>query len=555
MSIVRVAIPVLQGRRKFHFDKGRPWSILEHILLTALARRDSTARELATQADVPQRIIVEGLIRLMRAGWIQMIQRTGSVSFQPTREGLIASTGDELPSAARRMSRNMTFVVDQIAGGVFRSRELPYLHTHMVEERATKEAIVWIERPEQLLMEGVESLVAALFQEDEKFIAMDASGDRLAERWSLVTVRDGEVDGLASRASPELVGTIKLAAQRTPQRGSHMPTSYRPPATTGLTPNMILPAHNVGFSAGDLVLGGDEHHTAIVAMLRRARHRVIIHSTFISEQHFDDLMAEFRVALSHGASIDVMWGQDDSVVGVRSTREAVGHLRAKIESAGLERLHVHPFSTRSHSKILVGDDGTLGRFTGFVGSCNWLSSSFQSFEASVRLRDPLIIADIVAQLAELSRGSNGHWIGFTGDLAALAAHLRTCKRPPIGRANASVILGAQHADMVRRARDEANGSIFVTSHRFGIAAQAAVLTPALAAAHQRGIRTNIFYGTTSGPMGGTEVADITIDAGDKGVVIRPVRRPRLHAKILAWDDDTLVISSQNWLSADPPDLP
>ncbi len=43
MSVMRVAVLVLQGRRKFHFDKGKPWSILEHILLTALAQRDATA--------------------------------------------------------------------------------------------------------------------------------------------------------------------------------------------------------------------------------------------------------------------------------------------------------------------------------------------------------------------------------------------------------------------------------------------------------------------------------------------------------------------------------
>ena len=29
--------------------------------------------------------------------------------------------------------------------------------------------------------------------------------------------------------------------------------------------------------------------------------------------------------------------------------------------------------------------------------------------------------------------------------------------------------------------------------------------------------------------------------------------PRLHAKLLAWDDDALAITSQNWLSADPSD--
>lgn len=313
MSVVRVAVPVLQGRRKFHFDKGRPWSILEHILLTALAQRDATAQELTARADVPQRVIVEALIRLMRAGWVQMVQRAGSVSFQTTREGLIAALADELPNATRRMSRKITFVVDQIAGGVHRSRELPFLHTHMVEERATREPIVWIERPQRVLLEEIRPLVEALFQDDEKFVAMDASGDRLSERWALVTVRDGEIDGLTKKASVDLVAAIKVAAQHAPAPGSNTTASYRPPPAPEWFPSMVPPTHDLSFSAGDLVLGGEEHRDALVSMLQRARHRVIIHSTFIDELRFDDLMGNFRTALSHGAAIDVMWGQDELV--------------------------------------------------------------------------------------------------------------------------------------------------------------------------------------------------------------------------------------------------
>ena len=39
MSVVRVAIPMLRGKRRFHIDKGRPWSIVEHVVLAALVER------------------------------------------------------------------------------------------------------------------------------------------------------------------------------------------------------------------------------------------------------------------------------------------------------------------------------------------------------------------------------------------------------------------------------------------------------------------------------------------------------------------------------------
>ena len=50
------------------------------------------------------------------------------------------------------------------------------------------------------------------------------------------------------------------------------------------------------------------------------------------------------------------------------------------------------------------------------------------------------------------------------------------------------------------------------------------------------------------------VAANTIENAASGVQIKAIYNPRLHAKILGWDDDNLVLTSQNWLSADPGDV-
>jgi hypothetical protein len=184
----------------------------------------------------------------------------------------------------------------------------------------------------------------------------------------------------------------------------------------------------------------------------------------------------------------------------------VARLRQKIDALGLERLVLHPFSTRSHCKLLIADDGSLERFTACVGSCNWLSSGFTSFEASVRLRDSGIVADVLDQLAELSRGSNGHWTELTNDFVALASNLRTQRRHPSGRARASIVLSGRHAEFIRKARDDSKSRIFVASHRLGIAAGPAVLSSALAAAKAKSINVDLFYGIPSGPFDGADAA-------------------------------------------------
>jgi cardiolipin synthase len=80
--------------------------------------------------------------------------------------------------------------------------------------------------------------------------------------------------------------------------------------------------------------------------------------------------------------------------------------------------------------------------------------------------------------------------------------------------------------------------------------QGADILPAIAAVGANPeLQATVYFGTPSGTGADTGAADITFEAGS-GVHIRPVREPRVHAKILAWDDDFIVISSQNWLSAD-----
>ena len=87
----------------------------------------------------------------------------------------------------------------------------------------------------------------------------------------------------------------------------------------------------------------------------------------------------------------------------------------------------------------------------------------------------------------------------------------------------------------------------------GTAVRSAVIVPAMAAALDRGIDIKVYYGEQMKTVTNTDLSDVALGAGVRGVALRPVNEPRLHAKLLAWDDDHLVVTSQNWLSADPSD--
>ncbi|MGB3901327.1 MAG: hypothetical protein WA973_22525 [Mesorhizobium sp.] len=114
-----------------------------------------------------------------------------------------------------------------------------------------------------------------------------------------------------------------------------------------------------------------------------------------------------------------------------------------------------------------------------------------------------------------------------------------------------LLYGSDHARLVLKARDDAERRIFALSHRIGITAESLTLLPALAAVKEKGIEASFFYGRTTGPLSGAAGADLVRTFAEAGVQVEPIHRPRIHAKVLGWDDDHLAISSLNWLSADP----
>jgi cardiolipin synthase len=135
----------------------------------------------------------------------------------------------------------------------------------------------------------------------------------------------------------------------------------------------------------------------------------------------------------------------------------------------------------------------------------------------------------------------------------LAAELKTRPSAP-GNGTATIVIGDNHARLVREARDAARKGIVVASHKFGNAGENAVIAPLLRALRKDpNLKIELFYGEPSGKKSGADVSEIVVGASALGASVKPVLRPTLHAKFLSWDNDYLVVTSQNWLSADTPE--
>jgi cardiolipin synthase A/B len=182
-----------------------------------------------------------------------------------------------------------------------------------------------------------------------------------------------------------------------------------------------------------------------------------------------------------------------------------------------------------------------------------LASNFSSFEVSVRLRDPILVGQLIRRLAGLARGRPGIWHSIAVELTVLGRKVSLLPSSSGRKVPMRLVFGPEHTKLPLEARDRARKRIFVLSHRLGISGRPVMLLPMLAAAKANDIEAKAFYGRVTGPLSGPERADIVHEFAAEGVAIQPVHKPRLHAKVLGWDDDALVITSLNWLSADPPD--
>jgi cardiolipin synthase len=557
MKAVQVVFPVLRGTRRFRIEKGRRWSVIEHLMLDAVARQPASAAELAMKSGLPRRVIVEAFIRLMRAGWVELMATTGSPMFQATPLGAVQAPLDQLPAATTIEPKWRGFAIEQVTGGVFRSRELDIRPQSKLPISTDDQLVGHVPGSPAHASGELSEVFTAIEGEDELIVGVDRSAEKLIERFAVVTVRGEVIDGLPSRASQALRFLVKAKAHEAAIAFEKTQANVNVPAVL-VAPEPVLSekpwtSRHVLYDHDDLIVDGSAHSTALDRVIRNASERLIIHSTFITDERAQAILPALLQAAARGVAIDVFWGQDDVGTGTNASRVAAAKLQTAVGEAGrADSIKVHPFSTNSHAKIVVADNGK-GGWIALIGSCNWLASDFESFETSIRLRDPVLVGELVRRLAGLSRGRPGLWHELAIEMTVLGRRIESIPRGGGRTALMRMLYAPDHARLMLEARDRVSKRIFVLSHRIGIAARPVSLLPILAAVRAKNVEAAIYYGRTTGPLSGADSADLTREFAREGMAIRPVHRPRLHAKVLGWDDDALVVTSFNWLSADPAD--
>ena len=551
-NAVRVAVPVKLARLRVWVDKGRHWSGVDRLILWALAVEPCTSSELAKVARIPARLITEIILRMMRFGWVELAAAPKGASFRATEAGRdVVETFETLPPVTRRMPRRITFAMEPFAWRAYGLRDLkPYRPTEIetIEREHDVRRIVidggWGRLSSLDLYTAADQVLA----DDEELSSVDYAASDTVDQFALFTVLGNSIKGLPPDPAEQLVAAIRRAAtDDRPGAAMTIPSLRR--STNQQTGADVIPAAPIRLD--DIVLSGTDHRDRLIEILRQARSRFIMHSTFLRENAFAELQDEFRRAAKRGVLIDIFWGAN------RDERDRAANLEAAIainHRIGADqdlrgRARVHLYTTRSHAKLLIADatGRAEGEFVAVVGSCNWLYSGFNRVEASVILRHPHAVARVAQEFAELVFDIATSSV-VAADLTTLARTLRTHAASG-GEATLQIVRGDEHAELMRLARETASKSIMAGGDRLGVAAEARTIIPMMAAA-KRSVEGIICYSKSSGPVSRQDATELEALARSAGVRLVQIQDRELHGKFLLWDNDHLVITSLNWSSAD-----
>ncbi len=219
MTVVYVAVPMLRGKGLFKIEKGRRWSVVEHLMLDAVARNATSAEDLSHRSGLPRRIVVEAFIRLMRVGWVEIAPHPDGPIFRATASGAAQASAKELKPPTTLFHRWMAYSVDRLTGSVFRGREIIVRAKHKIDP-PEEGSVAFLEPAARYDAVDLAQVFSALENEDEVILGTASVPQPLFRGYGVFKVSDGKIESFPSRGSESLRAAILGAAANVTSRST-----------------------------------------------------------------------------------------------------------------------------------------------------------------------------------------------------------------------------------------------------------------------------------------------------------------------------------------------
>lgn len=528
-------VPLYRNAVSYLVNIGRRWSLLEQLLLIELGVGRRTVKQLALSASLPERLIVEALINLMQAGWIEVVSTGDAVVFDTTVIGKKRSSERDLPVKLYRDVRWISLCCERLTGSWHRSDEFdlvyekdlpdnpsivdPLIQTCPQEDGAIRDL---------LRLDADEALEPTPFQfktPSRPYARITLVDDRLFGLPATVSFRFKRALLEASRALPDISEDLQIG---------------RSFATSDEMRDDIV---------DDNIIVGDKNHLELLKdCIQQASSSLILHSCFLNAATVDHILPDLQRAAERKVRVELIWGlhidpeEPDRRKPISDVEKALNRLPADLRS----RVQLASLSSGSHCKVILYDNPS-GSWSAVISSCNFLSSEFDWIDCSIRTSSQKFATKVMGRIlstqlpasgawSPMARRLNNHWVGLKKASA---------ERVEVGACRLTLLEDDDHYACVTYARDVAIGCISIASDLYGLSAETSVLVPMEEAAKaERSVR--LVYCRPSRFLR-REGREPEVEAIRKrGVDI--VCTPRFHAKILSWDSDAIAVTSFNWMS-------
>ncbi|CAI2111849.1 nuclease NucT [Serratia fonticola] len=545
-------LPIYRGVVHAQIEKGEQWNEIEHLILHALCTQQFTLTELSQQANLPQVMAVEIIVRLMRAGWVELLESNNKTVFKATNYGLSVVEKERLPAVTRVIPRPINFVIDLISGGVYLAKEFSMLLSPNKAQAFISSqnnvgtfTILSPSIRDNDLPGDLDVLSKLVARPDEIIVGINAERSWASKSWyAKLTVTADQIEGIPAKGAESLCRLILNENEQRMSNESEFNYQQRKASMVLSCAPPFFSEHRINRSELDIIVGGHSHEQCLHDTLRMASRWVIIHSTFIDAKKLEIQMEALKEAASRGVKIDIFWDKSEEDGALNKLKEC----KDLLKSSGIAgRVHIHDFSTHSHAKMLIADNGGNEYFV-VLGSCNWLLTGFSSTEVSLRIRHPRFVFDCLSTLEKLMSTPGKIKGTVQNEILSLGLRLLALPIPSPGNLKVRLLATKCHEEMIRRARDEAIDTIFLASHKLGGVVENQVLISVDGASRTNSVDVTVYYERTSGPAREPNIIAELKSKYNATVCIK--HKKNAHAKFLTWDSDNIVVTSLNWLSKD-----
>jgi hypothetical protein len=309
-------LPVARYRVDYQVASGRPFSSFERLLLIAIHQGNSTLDSLTDVFKLHRRMVIEGIVTLMQAGWVCL--GTDGASFVTTASGRKAAEGSgELPPTIVVGNKSTTLLFEKVSGQLARSSDLDLYNKQRLEKLWTFGVSVPPSDIPNIIEPG---MVAQLLpHESGEWVRLVGPINVVTDNRLYAVV---DVDPVArtltgvpsawrALLTDEIVNHVLRAEARLAKVvGSDEENELKQLASTGgWVPDASTQTswEPVPISVMDMITTPEEHAATLKGLLLGAQSSVTIVTSGLSEAVVGDTIHDLQSALDRDLLISVLW--------------------------------------------------------------------------------------------------------------------------------------------------------------------------------------------------------------------------------------------------------